>query len=139
MAREPKRRAKKEPQAKLLVLGEETIDPALLETFPYEYPGRDVTIDIDCDEYTSVCPWSGLPDFGRVTVRYLPARRILELRSFKLYLMSYRNVGIVQEHAINRMLHDLAACARPTWMELTLEYNVRGGVHTVCKATTKKR
>ena len=139
MARKNKPQARRVRSPKLLVLGEETIAPALLETFPYEYPGRDVTIDIDTDEYTSVCPWSGLPDFGRVTVRYLPARRILELRSFKLYLMSYRNVGIVQEHAINRMLHDLAACARPTWMELTLEYNVRGGVHTVCKATTKKR
>ena len=136
MARERKTNEKKEPRHNLLVLGAETIRPALLETFPYEYPGRDVTIDIDTDEYTSVCPWSGLPDFGRVTVRYLPARRILELRSFKLYLMSYRNVGIYQEHAINRMLHDLAACVRPQWMELTLEYKVRGGVHTVCKATT---
>jgi 7-cyano-7-deazaguanine reductase len=138
VARERKRTAKKEPQPKLLVLGEQTIAPALLETFPYAYPGRDLTIDIDTDEYTAVCPWSGLPDFGRVAIRYLPARRILELRSFKLYLMSYRNVGIYQEHAINRMLHDLAACVRPQWMEITLEYKVRGGVHTVCKATRGK-
>ncbi len=129
----------RKPPTRLLVLGEETIAPSLLETFPYECPGRDVAIDIDTDEYTAVCPWSGLPDFGRVVVRYLPARRILELRSFKLYLMSYRNVGIYQEHAINRMLRDIAACVRPKWMEITLEYKVRGGIHTVCRATTKGR
>ncbi|MBI2202171.1 MAG: preQ(1) synthase, partial [Armatimonadetes bacterium] len=81
------------------VQGYEAIDAAVLETFPYEYPGRDVAVDIETDEFTAVCPWSGLPDFGKVTVRYLPKTKILELRSLKYYLMSFRNVGIYQEHA----------------------------------------
>ena len=124
----------KTKQPRLLVLGEETIDPSCLETFPYEYTGRDVTVEIDTDEYTSVCPWSGLPDFGRVTIRYVPRTRVLELRSFKLYLLTFRNVGIYQEHATRRMLHDLVRATRPKRMELVLDYKVRGGVHTVCRA-----
>jgi 7-cyano-7-deazaguanine reductase len=119
---------------KLLVLGPESIDPRLLETFPDEEAGREVVVEIDTDEFTAVCPWSGLPDFGAVRVRYVPRRRILELRSFKYYLLTYRNVGIYQEHAARRMLRDLVRVTRPVWMELELEYRVRGGVHTVCRA-----
>jgi 7-cyano-7-deazaguanine reductase len=139
-ARVAKKAAGKNPtEPKLLVLGEETIDPSCLETFPYAYPGRDVTVEIDTDEYTAVCPWSGLPDFGRLLVRYVPRTRILELRSFKYYLHTYRNVGIYQEHAINRLLRDVARVVRPKWMELTLDYRVRGGVHTVCRASTGRK
>ena len=130
---------KKPTEPKLLVLGEETIDPSCLATFPYEYPGRDVVVEIDTDEYTAVCPWSGLPDFGRLLVRYVPRTRILELRSFKYYLHTYRNVGIYQEHAVNRLLRDVARVVHPKWMELTLDYRVRGGVHTVCRASTGKK
>src|SRR5713226_8200372 len=84
-----------------------TIDTAVLETFPYEYPGKEISVDIDTDEFTAVCPWSGLPDFGTVKIRYLPQKRILELKSLKYYLFSYRNVGIFQEHAVVRILDDL--------------------------------
>ncbi|MBN1772891.1 MAG: NADPH-dependent 7-cyano-7-deazaguanine reductase QueF [Deltaproteobacteria bacterium] len=119
---------------KLLVLGPSTIAPGLLETFPDEEAGREVVVEIDTDEFTAVCPWSGLPDFGSVRIRYVPRRRILELRSFKYYLLTYRNVGIYQEHAARRMLRDLVRVVRPRWMELELEYRVRGGVHTVCRA-----
>lgn len=119
---------------KLLVLGPATIDPGLLETFPDEEAGREVVVEIDTDEFTAVCPWSGLPDFGSVRIRYVPRRRILELRSFKYYLLGYRNVGIYQEHAARRMLRDLVRAVRPAWMELELDYRVRGGVHTVCRA-----
>ena len=139
----PRAQSKRTRQAggrpRLLVLGENAIDPSLLETFPYAYPGRGVTVEIDTDEFTAVCPWSGLPDFGRVTVRYLPDRRVLELRSFKYYLMTYRNVGIYQEHATRRLFDDVVRAARPKRLELTLEYKVRGGVHTVCRAETKRR
>jgi len=119
----------------LVVQGYEAIDASVLETFPYEYPGKDVAVDIDTDEFTAVCPWSGLPDFGRVVIRYLPRTRILELRSLKYYLLSFRNVGIYQEHAVNRILEDLVRVVEPQWMEVTLDYKVRGGIHTVCKVS----
>src|SRR5271169_513410 len=107
------------------------IDVAALETFPYEYHGKDITVSIDTDEFTAVCPWSGLPDFGTIRVEYIPARVLIELRSFKYYLLSYRSVGIYQEHAVNRILEDLVRCARPKWMKVTADYKIRGGVHTV--------
>lgn len=113
--------------------GDEAIDTAVLETFPYEYPGKDVAVDIETDEFTAVCPWSGLPDFGTVKIRYLPRGKILELRSLKFYLLSYRNVGIYQEHAVTRMIDDLVKVVAPEWMEITLDYKVRGGIHTVCR------
>lgn len=116
----------------LTAQGYEAIDPGVLETFPYEYAGRGVAVDITTDEFTAVCPWSGLPDFGTVRVRYVPQAKVIELRSFKYYLLSFRNVGIYQEHAVNRILDDLVAAAEPQWMEVTLDYKVRGGVHTVC-------
>jgi 7-cyano-7-deazaguanine reductase len=108
-----------------------TIDPGCLETFPYEYPGKEIIVNIDTDEFTAVCPWSGLPDFGTVRVDYIPARNVIELRSFKYYLLSYRNVGIYQEHVVNRILEDLVRRSRPLWMKVTVDYKIRGGVHTV--------
>ncbi len=114
------------------VSGYEAIDAGVLETFPYEYPDRNAAVDIETDEFTAVCPWSGLPDFGTVRVRYVPQTRVIELRSFKYYLLSFRSVGIYQEHAVNRILDDLVALAQPQWMEVTLDYKVRGGIHTVC-------
>ena len=116
------------------VQGYEEIDSAVLETFAYEYPGRDVAVDIETDEFTAVCPWSGLPDFGKVTIRYLPKTKILELRSLKYYLLSFRNVGIYQEHAVQRILEDLVKVTEPQWMEAVLDYKVRGGIHTTCRA-----
>ena len=108
-----------------------SVDVGVLETFPYEYPGRDVVINIDTDEFTAVCPFSGLPDFATLRVDYIPLRRIIELRSFKYYLHSFRNVGIYQEHAVNRILEDLVRCAKPKWMKVAADYRIRGGVHTV--------
>jgi 7-cyano-7-deazaguanine reductase len=109
----------------------DSIDVDVLETFPYEYPGKDIVIDIDTDEFTAVCPYSGLPDFALLTVHYIPNKKIIELRSFKYYLLSYRNVGIYQEHAVNRILEDLIRSCSPKWMKVTADYNIRGGVHTV--------
>ncbi len=109
----------------------DSIDVDVLETFPYEYLGKDIVIDIDTDEFTAVCPYSGLPDFAIVTVHYIPNKKIIELRSFKYYLLSYRNVGIYQEHAVNRILEDLVRSCSPKWMKVTADYNIRGGVHTV--------
>ncbi|MRR38958.1 NADPH-dependent 7-cyano-7-deazaguanine reductase QueF [bacterium] len=108
-----------------------TIEATALETFPYEYKGKDIVVTIDTDEFTAVCPWSGLPDFGTIRVDYIPARSVIELRSFKYYLLSFRNVGIYQEHVVNRVLEDLAACCKPKWMKVTVDYRIRGGIHTV--------
>src|SRR5207249_6640543 len=121
------------PDRRFDIAGYDAIDTAALETFPYEYPGRDVAVDIETDEFTAVCPWSGLPDFGTVKIRYLPGGKILELRSLKYYLLSYRNVGIYQEHAVTRMLDDLVTTVEPKWMEISLDYKIRGGIHTVCR------
>lgn len=108
-----------------------SIDASALETFPYEYPGKEIVITISTDEFTAVCPWSGLPDFGTITVEYVPRTVCIELRSFKYYLLSYRQVGIYQEHLANRVLEDLVACSHPQRMKVTVDYRVRGGVHTV--------
>jgi 7-cyano-7-deazaguanine reductase len=117
----------------------ETIDVQVLETFPYEYPGRDVVINIDTDEFTAVCPWSGLPDFATIKINYIPNKLCIELRSFKYYLMSYRNVGIYQEHAVNQILEDLVKCCKPKWMQVIADYKVRGGVHTVTSVEYSKK
>jgi 7-cyano-7-deazaguanine reductase len=114
--------------------GYDRINAALLETFPYEYQGSDAVVEVATDEFTAVCPWSGLPDFGRLKIRYVPVASVIELRSFKYYLHSYRTVGIYQEHAANRILDDLVALTAPRWMELELDYNIRGGVHTIVSA-----
>ena len=117
----------------LEILDPRTVRPDLLETLPYEYPGSPATVEISTVEFTAVCPWSGLPDFGNLRVRYLPGEHLLELRSVKFYLLTYRNVGIYQEHAANRILQDLVRACSPRWMELELEYRVRGGIHTVVR------
>ena len=121
------------PDLRLEIQDPEAVRPGLLETFPYEYPGSPATVEISTDEFTAVCPWSGLPDFGTVTIRYLPRERVLELRSFKYYLLSYRSVGIYQEHAANRILQDLVRACAPEWMELDLDYRVRGGIRTIVR------
>jgi 7-cyano-7-deazaguanine reductase len=118
-----------------------TIDVKVLETFPYEYAGKEIVMRIETDEFTAVCPWSGLPDFATIVVEYTPAKVCIELRSYKYYLLSYRSVGIYQEHVVNRILDDLVRCSSPTWMKVTADYKVRGGVHTVASReyTASKR
>lgn len=109
---------------------EASIDGDCLLTFEYEYTGQDTEVAIDTDEFTAVCPWTGLPDLGTLTITYVPGRSCIELKSLKYYLMSYRNVGIVQEHAANRILNDLVASCEPVRMTVMLDYKVRGGLHT---------
>jgi len=109
---------------------EEAIDPACLLTFQYEYPNQQSQVEIDTDEFTAVCPWTGLPDYGVLTISYVPGDSCIELKSLKYYLLSYRDVGIVQEHAANRILNDLVAACQPRSMKITLDYKIRGGLHT---------
>ena len=113
---------------------ESVVQSDSLLTFPYEYSGSDTEVSIDTDEFTAVCHWTGLPDFGTLVVTYVPGEVCLELKSVKYYLLAYHNVGIVLEHAANLILNDLAAACQPRSMTLTLDYNTRGGLHTVVTA-----
>lgn len=119
--------------------GPEAIDTKVLETFAYEYAdsptGAAMEIVTTTDEFTSVCPFSGLPDFARVTVAYIPDRACLELRSLKYYLMSYRDVGMWYEHLVNRMLDDLVAACSPRRMRLVIEVRPRGGLASTVTAS----
>ncbi len=99
-----------------------------IETWESQFPRTTITI-VD-PEYNAICPKTGLPDFGTLTVQYEPDRRCLELKSFKLYMTAYRTVGIFYENAVNRILRDLAAACRPAWMTVTGEFNARGGIRT---------
>lgn len=111
--------------------GPEAIDAGVLETF--EYTGPEQQIVTETEEFTAVCPYSGLPDFARLTVSYTPATRCVELKSLKYYIMSYRNVGIFQEHATARIAEDLFRVLEPARLEITTVYNVRGGFVTTCR------
>lgn len=113
------------------VLGEDAIRADCLIAFPYAHPETAAEIAIETDEFTAVCPWTGQPDYGTVRLRYLPREKLLELKSFKYYLLSYRSVGIVQEHVAARMLADLVRILEPERLALTLDYKERGGIHTV--------
>lgn len=116
-----------------------SIDTLVLETIPYQYPGRDVVVSVDTNEFTAVCPYSGLPDYGVIKIHYLPRKLLIELRSLKYYLFSFRNVGMYQEHVVNRILEDLVRCCKPQWMEVVADYNLRGGLHTVVSAQWGRR
>ena len=109
---------------------EETIDAECLLSFDYKYPEQPSEIKIDTDEFTALCPWTGLPDLGTLTITYTPSDQIIELKSVKFYLLSFRDVGIVQEHAANRILRDLVALIHPHSMKIHLDYKARGGLHT---------
>jgi len=106
-----------------------------IETFPNRHPGRDYTIRHTCPEFTSVCPKTGQPDFGTITVTYVPDRLCVELKSLKLYLQAYRNQGIFYEAVTNVILDDLVAAVAPRRMEVTGDFNVRGGISSVVTAT----
>jgi 7-cyano-7-deazaguanine reductase len=111
-------------------VGPEAIDVAVLETF--EYTGPDQDIVTETREFSAVCPYSGLPDFATLTIRYMPSDRCVELKSLKYYVTSYRNVGIFQEHATARMAEDLFKLLEPRMLEVSTLYNVRGGFETRC-------
>jgi 7-cyano-7-deazaguanine reductase len=107
---------------------------AALETFPNPRPERDYEIEIRCPEFTSLCPKTGLPDFGEIVIRYTPDRACVELKSLKYYLIDYRNQGIFYEAATNKILDDLVAACRPRRMTVTGGFSVRGGITTTVTA-----
>lgn len=113
--------------------GEEAVEPGVLETLEYGYPQRRTLVEIRTEEFTSVCPWTGLPDFAELYIRYVPRRLLVEMKALKMYLLSFRQVGILQEHAANRILGDLVALLDPVEMEIEARFRNRGGLETVVK------
>ena len=116
-----------------------------IETFPNPVPGRDYTIKMECPEFTCLCPKTGQPDFAILHISYIPEKLCLELKSLKIYLVSYRNEGGFHEKVTNIILDDLVSACRPRKMTIVGEFNVRGGIHTtvtvehVAKKFTKKK
>lgn len=110
------------------------IDVALpaIDVFPNQYPGYEITVENP--EFTSICPKTGLPDFGVVTIVYTPRKLVLELKSLKLYQIAYRNVGIFQENAVNRILRDVVKACKPVRCLVRGDFRPRGGLHTVIEA-----
>ncbi|HEX9564213.1 MAG TPA: preQ(1) synthase [Gemmatimonadaceae bacterium] len=127
--------------------------PELLETFPNPYADRAYEIHMVCNEFTSLCPLGGVesdaaelallkggaPDFGTITITYVPAAACVELKSLKLYLWSYRDAAVFYERAVNRILDDLNAAVSPRWMRVVGDFNVRGGIKSVITATVGVR
>jgi 7-cyano-7-deazaguanine reductase len=114
-------------------VGPEHIDIAVLETFPYSGPEQEIVTETP--EFSAVCPYSGLPDFARLNITYVPSDRCVELKSLKYYVTSYRNVGIFQEHATARIAEDLFRLLEPRRLVVRTVYNVRGGFETTCTVT----
>lgn len=114
--------------------GYDAIDTGILEKIPFEYPGSDTEVAYVDPEFTSVCPWTGLPDFGTIIIRYLPREYLVELKSLKYYLNSFRNVGILQEHVVNRIKDDLVRLLDPEWLVVEAEFRPRGGISTQVRA-----
>ncbi len=110
----------------------------ILETFENQYPDRDYEIEIVAPEFTSVCPKTGQPDFGTMTIRYVPDRRCVELKSLKFYLQRYRNEGIFYENVTNRILDDLVAVIQPRRITLQAAFTPRGGITTTVTARFEK-
>jgi len=111
------------------------IDTPLPEIECFENQFRNYEITISIPEFTSICPRSGLPDFGTVTIRYVPDKWCAELKSLKMYILAYRNLGIFYENAVNRILKDFAKATRPVRAQVVGEFNVRGGMKSTIEAS----
>ena len=120
------------------LLSPDTIRQDILETFEYEYPGSEVDLNISTDEFTCVCPKSGLPDFATISIRYVPDLKCVELRSLKFYLMAYRQVGIFHEHVVNRILGDFVEVVEPIRVTVFGDFKIRGGLHTTSEVSWEK-
>ena len=118
----------------------DTVKIDLLTIIDYQYKEvRDIDITIQQPEFTSVCPMTGLPDFGCITIRYIPNNKIVELKSLKFYMLQYRNVGIFYEHVVNNILNDLVEALNPKWMEVAGNFTARGGITTKVAVEYKRK
>ena len=105
-----------------------------IEVWQNKYPDKEYKINLEVLEFTCICPKTGLPDFATIRIEYSPDKYCLELKSFKMYTIFYRNIGIFHEHAINKMLDDIVKACRPRWLKIKGEFNVRGGIKTTVTA-----
>jgi 7-cyano-7-deazaguanine reductase len=134
-----KRLTAKSDLKSLTVLGKEKSIPARkLETFPNHHPERDYVVTMHTEEFTCVCPLTGQPDFAKITIRYIPDTLILESKSLKLYLQSFRNQGTFHEHVGNVILDDIVSTLAPRWCKITAEFAVRGGISISVDAEFKR-
>ena len=109
----------------------------MIETVVNPYPDKNYTVDIEFPEFTCVCPKTGLPDFATIRIEYVPDKMIVELKSLKLYFISYRNEGAFHEKVVNKILDDFCAACKPRSARITGEFNVRGGIKTIVTAEYK--
>src|SRR6266576_3403120 len=105
-----------------------------LDTFAYEFPGREIRINFEIPEFTAVCPFSDFPDFATIRLEYVPHQRWIELKSLKLYINSFREVKIFHEHVINIILEDFVRACDPLRVEIEGDFNIRGNIKTVVRA-----
>jgi len=110
-----------------------------LDTFPYEFAGREITVTFEMPEFTAICPFSDFPDFAHIRLAYVPHERCVELKSLKLYINSFREVRIFHEHVINVILEDFVRACAPLSVELEGDFNIRGNIKTVVRASYKKQ
>lgn len=109
-----------------------------IEVWENQYPDKEYTVRLEIPEFTCICPKTGLPDFATITIEYAPLKSCIELKSFKMYTIFFRSVGIFHEHLINRMTDDLVKAARPRWLKITGVFNPRGGITTTVSREYKK-
>ena len=110
-----------------------------IEVWENKYPDRDYTVDMTIPEFTCICPKTGLPDFATIKISYGPAKTCVELKSFKMYLIFYRDVGIFHEHLVNKILDDFVKSCRPRWAKIVIDMNPRGGIQTTVTGEYKKK
>ena len=122
----------------LTLLGQDAKPSKKLEAFPNRAPDRFYLVTLKTDEFTCVCPATAQPDFATITIQYIPDQKIVESKSLKLYLWSYRDEGVFHEHVVNRILDDLVAAIDPHWMKVTGVFNVRGGIGITVEAELQK-
>ncbi len=118
----------KKDLADLTLLGRKAQPRRKLEVFPNHHPGRRYTVTLATEEFTCLCPATGQPDFAAITIAYIPGKWILESKSLKLYLWSYRDEGVFHEHVVNTICDDLVKVLDPQWIEVTAVFNARGGI-----------
>ena len=121
----------------LTILGEDNKIERVLEVFPNHHPDRDYTVTLNTKEFTCVCPLTGQPDFAEMKIEYIPDKHILESKSLKLYLQSFRNEGTFHEHVVNVILDDIIGALAPRWCKITADFAVRGGIGIAVEAEYK--
>ncbi|MBM4331083.1 MAG: NADPH-dependent 7-cyano-7-deazaguanine reductase QueF [Deltaproteobacteria bacterium] len=133
------RMTKKADLDELTLLGKGARPTKKLEAFPNRHPERDYVVTLSTEEFTCVCPATGQPDFAKLAIQYIPDQKILESKSLKLYLWSFRNQGVFHEHVTNVILDDLVKVLEPRWCKVAADFGVRGGISITVEAEYKKK